>query len=550
MEGDPGADPFARKDAPKEDAMMTEEGLKKIFNQFDTDKSGSIDVGELNDAMRLLGVKCSLNSAKKILTVIDTDQNGTIEWEEFHAFFAKVQSPEEIKQLLSTVNQKFLDYKMMVQNDPNFGKLFYMPPMLSSIQKFACHNDNVEAVCWLKGNMFASCSLDGAIMVWDAKSEGDPTASKSVKKVKPIKTLENPTEKGYFCMNADKDGKFVVVGSGATSDNVAMWDLEKEEIVTTYSGHTSACYCLSLAADNNRFATGGKNGLVVTYDRSTPEPMCVLEAHSNTVYGVSYREDCNTVCSCSGDGTIKIWDLKAVKSAKAVALIDDAAASGVVYDCLWRKEHEIISCGDDFCIKRWDIRAIGQGSITNYFGHTSTVRSVRLSPDDKFLISSTDDGSIRLWLADEVGIINDSQVETNNKIESKEREVEKMTEKMEKGDCDPITVKLLQGQLEGLRTEKKYLDAVRKERDSMSCVQARVCLEGHNLSVTNMAWQDCEDSPGNAMILSASQDQTIRVFDIDREALEHFELWSKEEDEPEARRPSKDTYRRPSVLGS
>ena len=39
--------------------------------------------------MRLVGVKCTANSAKKVLKVIDTDGSGEIELDEFLVFFKK-----------------------------------------------------------------------------------------------------------------------------------------------------------------------------------------------------------------------------------------------------------------------------------------------------------------------------------------------------------------------------------------------------------------------------------------------------------------------------
>merc|ERR1719265_1519698 len=165
-EGDPAlleGKRMSKRESPDagDEKNLDEDKLKKIFGQFDSDRSGSIDVGELKDAMRMLGVKVSANSAQRILSKIDKDGNGTVEWEEFHEFFSKVRDPEEIKSLLSEANQQYLDYKSQVEGDPNFSKRFIMPPMIPSVQKFSGHNDNVEAVCWLAGDQFASCSIDG-----------------------------------------------------------------------------------------------------------------------------------------------------------------------------------------------------------------------------------------------------------------------------------------------------------------------------------------------------------------------------------------------------
>ncbi len=102
---------------------MDEQDLRRIFNHFDSDGSGSIDCDELRSAVMALGIKVTLSSSKKILAQIDTDKNGTVEWDEFYAFFEKVKNPEEIKSMLSAVNAKYVDYKQMVQGDPNFEKV-------------------------------------------------------------------------------------------------------------------------------------------------------------------------------------------------------------------------------------------------------------------------------------------------------------------------------------------------------------------------------------------------------------------------------------------
>lgn len=43
-------------------------------------------------------------------------------------FFEKANDPEEIKKMLSSANAKYMDYKQMVDGDPNFEKRFFVPP--------------------------------------------------------------------------------------------------------------------------------------------------------------------------------------------------------------------------------------------------------------------------------------------------------------------------------------------------------------------------------------------------------------------------------------
>ena len=54
-----------------------------IFNTFDKDKSGSIEVGELRDAMKALGLKMDKDQIKEVMDKADKDGSGTIEPDEF-----------------------------------------------------------------------------------------------------------------------------------------------------------------------------------------------------------------------------------------------------------------------------------------------------------------------------------------------------------------------------------------------------------------------------------------------------------------------------------
>jgi len=58
-------------------------GLKQMFNNMDTDKSGTITVEELKEGLRKLGSKISEAEVQKLMEAVDVDKSGSIDYTEF-----------------------------------------------------------------------------------------------------------------------------------------------------------------------------------------------------------------------------------------------------------------------------------------------------------------------------------------------------------------------------------------------------------------------------------------------------------------------------------
>ena len=72
--------------------LLTEEQKEEIDNAFllfDKDKSGSIDVNELKDAMKALGIFLKKEEVKQKMTKVDKDGSGAIDREEFMSLMAE-----------------------------------------------------------------------------------------------------------------------------------------------------------------------------------------------------------------------------------------------------------------------------------------------------------------------------------------------------------------------------------------------------------------------------------------------------------------------------
>merc|ERR1719160_364979 len=96
-----------------------------------------------------------------------------------------------------------MEYKDLVLSDTTFGKRFYIPQDVEVVQEYKGHVEGLEAVAWMPGGNFASASVDGEIIVWNAPEKGQRPSRK--------KTLGDGNT-GLYCMAPSADGNYVVQG--------------------------------------------------------------------------------------------------------------------------------------------------------------------------------------------------------------------------------------------------------------------------------------------------------------------------------------------------
>ena len=71
------------------------EECRELFDQVDDDRSGLLDVSELTQLAKLLGVALTPEQAQEAMDEIDEDKSGQVDFEEFFMWFKRTNSSQE-----------------------------------------------------------------------------------------------------------------------------------------------------------------------------------------------------------------------------------------------------------------------------------------------------------------------------------------------------------------------------------------------------------------------------------------------------------------------
>ena len=412
----------------------------------------------------------------------------------------------------------------MVEKDPSFGRKFGMPDNVSSIATFEGHSDNVECVGWLKDGVFVTGSLDGKLLFYNAELDPATVTSKKPKVLssKPFRSVD-VSPKGIYAMDVSVDFKHVALAIGSNEMNVLWWSLDSAGTgkgstspVFTFAGHTVPAFCVSVSPASNLIASGGRMGHVCVHriaENGQQAPIFAEKRHDKVVSAISFSPKGDRFCSGSYDGFIYVYSVKH-EEISLMQTIEDAASTGMVFGCAWNAEGEVYSCGDDFCIKRWDINRLHEGSKTNFFGHTCNVTCITLSPKSSnvnqgiFLVSGGSDGCARLWVTEEMEILQQQKKDAARLIGSVTAQKE---QEEQKEDWDSDVVRRFNEQIAENEEIQRNADLAIEERKTMYCLQARRALDGHKLGLVDIAFRFVDD--GNiAEVLTASSDMSCKLF--------------------------------------
>lgn len=222
--------------------------------------------------------------------------------------------------------------------------------------------------------ILVGCANKSAIL-WDLKG-------------KIIQVFEGHT-KDVFSAAFSSNGEFVLTGSG--DKTAKLWDLNGK-LIQVFEGHNSGLASVSFSPDNKSILTGSEDKTAILWELNGKQSF-IFKGHLQRLYSVSFSPDGKLILTGSFDKTIRLWDLRNNIS-KIVHRVEESTSFFDSFP-LSPDGKNILAFGDKENIPK--LFNLKFKMIQAFKGHSSDVTAASFSPDGKYILTASQDSTVRLW---------------------------------------------------------------------------------------------------------------------------------------------------------
>lgn len=282
------------------------------------------------------------------------------------------------------------------------------------------------------GKLVLTACQDGGVRIWNIETMGEPIVLFD-RETLDEKARRLRKEAGPRGIPQDDGKNDVVIDSVAvtpdftkavlvssTSASLEIWDIPSKQQVSLQSNLANflkrgqAVWAAAFTPNGRRFVTvGGEQGQL--WDVDTGDLQMDFSPHG-VIASAQYSPDGKWIVTSSWDNSARVWDASTAKV--IVKMVGhhtrqvNTAVFRPVVDRDAKQPPMVLTASDDGTARLWTIVTerqrnektgedqdvlVAKASPNVFKGHAGPVRSAVFSPDGKFVITASDDGTARLW---------------------------------------------------------------------------------------------------------------------------------------------------------
>ncbi|MDT9193453.1 NACHT domain-containing protein [Limnospira sp. PMC 1245.20] len=253
------------------------------------------------------------------------------------------------------------------------------------------HDNLVRAVAFnCDGSLLASGSYDGTVKIWEI------TNYDSIKFPPIKKGFDEPRDRVISV--AFHPIEPIIAISYYYGEKVNIWNFKTRQIVqklpiTNSKGDKVRPRDVAFSPDGCVLAISSdsrEEPYIRLWDIQNKKYLKPLEGHQGAVWSLDFNLDGQTLASCDGNGSIRLWNIQSYDSIQLEG--HSVRVRAIKFSPNGQK---LVSGSDDKTVKIWDVQS--RQCIATLEGHQSWIWSVAFSHDSEMVVSSSDDNTVKIW---------------------------------------------------------------------------------------------------------------------------------------------------------
>ncbi|MEQ2164173.1 hypothetical protein GOODEAATRI_003820, partial [Goodea atripinnis] len=143
-----------------------------------------------------------------------------------------------------------------------------------------------------------------------------------------------------------------------------------------------------------------KANMSQVFKSTSGEKLTEIQAHDDEVLCCAFSPDDHLIATCSSDRKVKVWN---IQQGKLLRVFEDEHEEQVNHCEFTNTARRLLlaTCSNDTClnVKIWNLNK--PSSQNTMFGHFKPVNHCCFSPDDSYLSTSSNDGTVKVSAANE-----------------------------------------------------------------------------------------------------------------------------------------------------
>jgi WD40 repeat protein/DNA-binding SARP family transcriptional activator len=190
------------------------------------------------------------------------------------------------------------------------------------------------------------------------------------------------------------EGTIFVTEGPEDSGIVDIRDAHTGESVRSFHGHEVDINDVAFSHDGSLLATTGDDGAARIWDPNTGEELWTIQGQSNTVWGPSFSPDgSRLVAVWLDEGVVRVTDLATGQTVQQIP-------SRGAHFAKFSPDGERLAMVGENQQKAVVVDADTGEEVFTLEGHRLGLRNVGWSPDGKWIATTSDDGTARIWEAE------------------------------------------------------------------------------------------------------------------------------------------------------